>query len=172
VDFVKVLDFGLVKRDVSSQETQLSVEGVVTGTPAFIAPEVAMGSKVVDHRVDIYMFGAVAFYLLCGEPVFDEANGVLLAMAHIQKEPRPPSELSPFSVTADLDALILDCLAKSPEDRPQTIAEVRQRLSAIEPAESWGDSEAKKWWWQHLPATRAQSATGNTGGETYQLTVG
>ena len=150
-DFVKLLDFGLVKRFLAGQKTLLTVEGAAVGTPAFMAPEVALGEKRMDGRADIYGLGCVAFWLLTGRTVFDEENPTAMALAHVKKEPLPPSRLAEVEVPAGLDALVLECLAKQPEARPQSAAELKRRLRSCPGASSWEPEDAERWWRVNLP---------------------
>lgn len=150
-DFVKLLDFGLVKRFLAGQKTLLTVEGAAVGTPAFMAPEVALGEKRIDGRADIYGLGCVAFWLLTGRTVFEEENPTAMALAHVKKEPLPPSRLAEVEVPAELDALVLGCLAKQPEARPPSAAELKRRLRACPAASLWGPEDAERWWRVNLP---------------------
>ena len=104
-DFVKVLDFGLVKHAVEGQTvTMLSMEGTVLGTPSYMAPEMALGRPYMDGRADIYSLGCVAYYLLTGQPVFSGKSPVATALAHLQDAPIPPGLRSEFKIPAALDA--------------------------------------------------------------------
>jgi eukaryotic-like serine/threonine-protein kinase len=157
VDFVKVLDFGLVKAvDEGGREaTLLTAPDSTTGTPAYIAPEVVRGDRVADHRVDIYTLGCVAYWLLTGRLVFQAPNAIQLMYQHANTAPVPPSQLSEFEVPAALDAVILACLAKFPEERPQTAAELSRQLLAALPSPGWTEELAHRWWDRHHPeATR------------------
>ena len=111
-DFVKVLDFGLVKPTQAEEFTHLTVEGVSAGTPGYIAPEIAMGEERIDGRADLYTLGCVAYYLLTGTLVFTETSPTAMAVAHVQKPPVPPSERTELPISADLEAVVLQCLAK------------------------------------------------------------
>lgn len=142
-DFVKVLDFGIVKtNEAVGPET---AEDVIPGTPAFMAPEQIMGGAL-DSRTDIYATGCVAYWLLTGQQVFDAPTAFALLTQHTGKEPVAPSSRSELPVPAALDALILSCLAKDPAKRPQSARELAQRLAAIEGAEDWDQAKAKAWW--------------------------
>jgi serine/threonine-protein kinase len=145
-DFVKVLDFGLVKpiADKSIGQTLATQAGLIIGTPGYMAPEMAFGEKV-DGRADLYALGCVAYYLLTGQQVFDGATAMQIMSKHLQAAPVPPSERGAFTIPAGLDALVLSCLAKKPEERPQSVAELDRRLSAID-VEPWTDLQAKEWW--------------------------
>jgi serine/threonine-protein kinase len=162
-DFVKVLDFGIAKAlDVptSFPNALLTGENVLRGTPAFIAPEQALGAASVDSRADIYATGCVAYWLLTGELVFtaDTVMGVLLHHAHTP--PTAPSARSELPIPPELDAVILSCLAKNPADRPGSAAELSQRLAAIALARPWNDDRAREWWNAHQPEPRSASTSG------------
>lgn len=150
-DFVKLLDFGLVKRFLAGQKTLLTLEGAAVGTPAFMAPEVALGEKRIDGRADVYGLGCVAFWLLTGRTVFEEENPTAMALAHVKKEPLPPSRLAEVEVPAELDALVLGCLAKQPEARPPSASDLKRRLRSCSAASSWGAEDAERWWRVNLP---------------------
>ena len=145
-DFVKVLDFGLVKpiADRSIEEPLSTQAGLIIGTPGYMAPEMALGDSV-DGRADIYALGCVAYYLLTGQQVFDGSTAMEVMSKHLQAAPVPPSRRGAQTIEASLDELVLACLAKKPEDRPQTASELAQRLSAID-LEPWTESQAKEWW--------------------------
>jgi tRNA A-37 threonylcarbamoyl transferase component Bud32 len=145
-DFVKVLDFGLVKpiADRSIEQTLATQAGLIIGTPGYMAPEMAFGEKV-DGRADLYALGCVAYYLLTGQQVFDGTTAMQIMSKHLQAAPVPPSARGAFTIPAALDALVLSCLAKEPEERPQSAADLARRLSAIDVA-PWTDLQAKEWW--------------------------
>ena len=145
-DFVKVLDFGLVKpiADGTVGNSLATEVGLVIGTPGYMAPEMAL-SNTVDGRADLYSLGCVAYYLLTGRQVF-EADTVMQVFAqHIQTPPTPPSERGPFAVPRDLEQLVLSCLAKKPEDRPQSAGELDRRLALVD-IEPWTNVHAQHWW--------------------------
>jgi serine/threonine-protein kinase len=145
-DFVKILDFGLVKPfSRRNEETSLAtVAGQTPGTPAYMAPEMALGEGV-DGRSDIYALGCVAYYLLTGQLVFQASTSLQMIARHLQTEPRPPSERIDKPIPKRLDEVILSCLAKDPRKRPQTAAELARALASIE-APSPGQLEARQWW--------------------------
>jgi eukaryotic-like serine/threonine-protein kinase len=155
VDFVKVLDFGLVKavNDGGREATLLTAPDSTTGTPAYIAPEVVRGDRVADHRVDIYTLGCVAYWLLTGRLVFQAPTALQLMYQHANATPVPPSERSEFEIPPGLDEVILACLAKHPEERPQTAGELSRRLAVVAAANSWNEEKAAKWWDRHHPET-------------------
>ncbi len=145
-DFVKVLDFGLVKpiADRSVEHPLATQAGLIIGTPGYMAPEMALGDSV-DGRADLYALGCVAYYLLAGHQVFDGSTAMQILSKHLQAAPVPPSERGAFTIPAGLDALVLACLAKKPEDRPQSAAEVARRLAAID-LHPWTEIQANEWW--------------------------
>ena len=152
-DFMKVLDFGLVK-NVSHKETlHLTATGATAGTPAYMAPEVAMGEEEVDGRVDIYSLGCVAYFLLTGSLVFDEKTATAAAMAHVQKVPVPLSQRSEVSVPPRLESIVLRCLAKRPEERPQSAQELDRLLASVSGVPEWTQENASEWWQAYLPVS-------------------
>ena len=151
-DFVKVLDFGLVKTMPTAGEdaTKLTAADLTTGTPAYMAPEVALGEDA-DHRADIYSLGCVAYWLLTGQLVFDGASPMKVMLAHIDHEPVPPSKISELAISRTVEDVVLACLAKDPTARPATVAEVSDllRKGASEPP--WTTLDAERWWNTNLP---------------------
>jgi serine/threonine-protein kinase len=151
-DFVKVLDFGLAKFTDSAEISQLTVEGTATGTPGYIAPEVALGESTIDGRADLYALGCVAYFLLTGALVFEDVNAMNMALKHVQAPPVPPSQRTELPIPADLERLILQCLAKTPAGRPETAAALADMLAACA-VDRWSERDAEAWWSRHLPPT-------------------
>ena len=151
-DFVKVLDFGLVKETSGMAESggALTQQGVTAGTPAFMPPEIALGHPDVDGRADIYALGCVAYWLLTGHSVFQGDTPVATILAHVRATPMAPSHRSELAIPRELDDLIIACLAKDPADRPQSTDEVVRRLAAV-PVVPWTADDARKWWALHGP---------------------
>ncbi|HET7456429.1 MAG TPA: serine/threonine-protein kinase, partial [Gemmatimonadaceae bacterium] len=151
-DFVKVLDFGLVKSSharpggaAAAREYSLATAaGLTPGTPAYMAPEMALG-ETVDGRTDLYALGCVAYYVLTGHLVFEAETPFQVIARHLQNDPEPPSQRTTNPVPPELDALVLRCLAKSPADRPQTATELDDALGALAIA-PWGEADARAWW--------------------------
>ncbi len=149
-DFVKVVDFGLVK-DVSSSATgNLTQTGLIAGTPAFMPPEMALG-KDVDGRADLYALGCVGYFLVTGLPVFDRKTALETLHDHTSTPPVPPSARVSTPVPADLERVLLDCLAKDPADRPEGARILEARLAAAA-ADPWTFEDAERWWARHAPA--------------------
>lgn len=153
-DVVKVLDFGIVydrfdpRREVP--------EGFV-GTPLYVSPEVIRRSDVLDARSDLYSLGAVAYFMLTGRPVFDGERAVEICNRHLEAAPVPPSELAP--VPADLERVVLRCLAKEPTNRPADTAELISDLEQCAAASDWVAADAQGWWQEHATEVAALRAT-------------
>ena len=150
-DFVKVFDFGLVKRQGQSTGPLVTGDQVITGTPAYLSPEAATRGGAIDAQSDLYSLGAVAYWLLTGKLVFDAPNALAMIVAHLQTPPEPPSRRTELPIPPELDALVLDLLAKDPADRPAGAAEVAHRLAAIPLPDPWTQDRAERWWRAHLP---------------------
>lgn len=150
-DFVKVLDFGLVKQTTRQTSLLLTEKGTTAGTPAYMAPEVAMGHGRIDGRVDIYSLGCVAYFLLTGELVFDRKTATAMAMAHVMAAPAPPSQRSELPIPPRLDEIVMSCLAKTPESRPQSAGKLARLLESIEGLPEWTQEDAAAWWQANLP---------------------
>jgi serine/threonine-protein kinase len=148
-DFVKVLDFGLVK-SVGAERAEpalATATGMLTGTPAYMAPEVAMGESY-DGRADLYALGCVAYYLLTGCLVFEASNGLGMITRHLRDTPVPPSERSDLPIPSELERLVLACLAKVPEQRPPDAQQLARALTAV-PVGAWDGDQAAQWWHSH-----------------------
>jgi serine/threonine protein kinase len=145
-DFVKVLDFGLVKQQAGmpDADVQLTAPEAMSGTPAFIAPEMAAG-EAVDSRADLYALGCVGYFLLTGALVFEGENAMQLILKHIRAEPVPPSVRLGRPVPAALERLLMGCLEKDPADRPWEAAMLADALGDAG-AEEWTQGAARLWW--------------------------
>jgi hypothetical protein len=151
-DFVKVLDFGLVKHlYLSEAESRLTADGLISGTPAYLAPEMVASKDDIDGRADIYSLGCVAYWLLTGKLVFDGANQMKVVMDHVRTPPTPLSQRSELEIPPELEKIVMECLEKKPDQRPQDADELDRRLAAIVLDESWSRERAEKWWKVHLP---------------------
>ncbi len=151
-DFVKVMDFGLVRRIRSAAtDPQLTQAGDAVGTPAFMAPEQAEGLTDVDHRADVYALGCVAYWLLSGRLVFEHESSLHMMVDHVQRRPRPLSAVSAQRIPPELEALIMNCLEKRPDARPSSAAELGHRLDRCKQQFPWRQSDARDWWERHRP---------------------
>jgi serine/threonine-protein kinase len=161
-DFVKVLDFGLVRYSDRSIEQTLLNGRTTTGTPAFMAPEVIL-DRDVDSRADVYAVGCVAYFLLTGQHVFDADTPMKMFVQHLHAKPIPPSHRTELPVPADLEAAIMACLEKDPARRPQDADELLELLHRCRTRGAWDLAAAKAWWQRHLveftgPVAPAQHA--------------
>jgi plasmid stabilization system protein ParE len=148
-DFVKVLDFGIVRAMHDVADTQIETqEHILQGTPAFMSPEQAMGGEV-DGRADIYALGCLAYWLLTGKLVFTSDSPMGQLLHHVQTVPLAPSAVSTRPIPGPLDQLVLACLEKDPARRPQSARELSQRLAAIAGASAWTSDNARVWWETH-----------------------
>ena len=152
-DFVKVLDFGLVKsvRSHGVEDSLATQPGIATGTPAFMAPEVALGNPNIDHRVDIYALGCVGYWLLTGRFVFEADTAVKMMLEQVRTPPVPPSRRTELAVPPSVDEVILACLAKQPDDRPGDATELARRLAECDVGEPWTSERAARWWQTNVP---------------------
>jgi len=146
-DVVKLLDFGLVKEFAVERDDGLTGASAIVGTPRYLAPEAIRAPDAVDVRSDIYSLGAVAYYLLAGRDVFEGGSIVEICAQHLHQQPEPLSARG-VAIPAALEAVVLACLEKSPARRPQSAAELSQRLEAC-PVEPWNSARARAWWVEH-----------------------
>ena len=157
-DFVKVLDFGLVKLDgarvADEKAIDLSGEDSWSGTPGYMAPEVVLGAAETDHRVDLYALGCVAYWLLTGKMVFEGESAIQVMMQHAQAEPKRPSQRVDRPIPAALEDLVMQCLEKDPARRPAGAQVVSDRLEAVPLASVWTAERAEQWWATHRPRAR------------------
>jgi hypothetical protein len=141
-DFLKLLDFGIASRIERAQEPKLTRTGAIAGTPSFMAPEMIRG-EVADARTDIYSLGATLYFMLTGTPPFDgQTRGVMLA--HVLDAPEPPSTRG-VHVPAALEQVVLRCLAKQPDDRFQSTAELSAALLQSGCGD-WTAEDAQAFW--------------------------
>lgn len=154
-DFAKVLDFGLVKV-LDAKDAHLTGVGAATGTPAYMAPEVALGKEHIDGRCDLYGLGCVAYWLLTGKLVFEENSATAMMLAHLQKSPTPPSERTGVAIPEALERAVMSCLAKNAEDRPESAEALGRALEASHGG--WTQRDAESWWNTNLPEGRLNRA--------------
>jgi len=147
-DFVKVLDFGLVKTIEGPGTSDLTTTRSLTGTPLYMAPERLKDPLSTDPRSDVYSLGAVAYNLLTGRSIFKVTNELDVLYHVMNVVPEPPAQLN-ASIPAELSRLIVSCLAKDPHDRPESAEVVLQSLDAIPIPVPWTETDARRWWKEH-----------------------
>jgi serine/threonine-protein kinase len=147
-DVIKVLDFGLVKAIAGNDAAKVSRTDAIVGTPTYMAPESILQPERVDARSDLYAVGAVAYFLLTGTHVFDGETVVEVCAHHLHTKPEPLAARLGAPVPADLEAIVMSCLAKSPDDRPASADELRGKLLACADATGWSDAKRREWWAQ------------------------
>jgi eukaryotic-like serine/threonine-protein kinase len=153
-DFVKVLDFGLVKFDdahhgqTEAETVMMTSVHTTLGTPGYMAPEVILGSGAVDARADVYAVGCVAYFLLTGQTVFQGSTPMEMLVAHVHTPPIPPSQRG-FPIPAEIDASVLRCLEKDPDRRPEDAAALLRMIDDWT-VDAWSSASARDWWQLHL----------------------
>ena len=127
---------------------QLELTGANTtlGTPLYMSPEAVEHPDKVDARADVYSLGAVGYYLLTGQPLFDCATLGELLLHQVKHLPAKPSERLGRPVSPELENLLMRCLAKSPADRPSSARELADALMKCPGAEEWTRERAGEWW--------------------------
>ncbi len=160
-DFPKVVDFGLVKELEGGGAVALTQTDTITGTPLYMPPEAITTPEAVGPRADLYSLGAVGYFALTGEHVFNGRSLVEICSHHIHTTPVPPSARSQRPIPADLEALILACLEKDPADRPASAEALRRGLAACEDFGRWTPEDALAWWTEHPCPPRAPAARGD-----------
>jgi serine/threonine-protein kinase len=163
-DFVKVLDFGLVKAISREDEVELTNDASLRGTPQYMAPESISALHTVDARTDLYALGAVAYYLLTGTHVFTGRSIVEVCSHHLHSEPEPPSTRLGRPIRAELEELVLRCLAKDPVDRPESAFSLECHLADLGASMPWTSDDAQQWWARYGALERKGAA-----GQTHQV---
>jgi serine/threonine-protein kinase len=145
LDFAKVLDFGLVLDRRPTAEELDERRGQI-GTPAIMAPEQVRFDAPVDQRTDVYAIGCVAYWLLTGERVFEAESRHDMLVMHAHQRPVPPSRRGHKDVPEPLEQLVMACLNKNPNKRPQSAFELSEGLAALGLQEAWTVARRQQWW--------------------------
>jgi len=159
-DFLKVLDFGLVRAlpEASLKSIVETDSTAPRGTPAYMAPETAMAFGA-DARSDLYSLGCVAYWLLTGSLLFQEETSMQMMMAHVNERPIPPSRRTEMEIPPELEAVVMACLEKNPDDRPASANDLARRLEECATEPRWTDERAVQWWRAHMPECAPPAAT-------------
>jgi serine/threonine-protein kinase len=169
-DVAKLLDFGLVQNAAFGPDAdKLTTQGTVVGSPPFMSPEQAMGKSNLDPRSDIYSVGAVAYYLLTGQPPFPRETAMQMLLAHAYEAAPPPSQLRP-EVPSDLEAVVLGCLQKKPEERFPSADSLEKALARCACANDWTEEKAAAWW-RETPAATTETTDQMAALPTTQFSV-
>ena len=157
-DIAKVLDFGLV-REISSSDPRLTAENVLHGTPQYLAPETIRNADAVDARSDLYSLGAVAYFLLTGTPVFSGRGALEIIHHHLQTAPESLSRRLGKPIPPKLEAVVMACLSKNPDERPESARALAAALHACDDVPPWDELAAQSFWHERtLQKHRAQTA--------------
>jgi eukaryotic-like serine/threonine-protein kinase len=149
-DFVKVLDFGLVL-DRHPTAEELEDEKRFVGTPAIMAPEMVRFQAPVDARADLYAVGCVGYWLLTGKRVFEAETRHDMLVMHAHQKPVTPSVRVGRPIHSGLEAIVMACLEKNPDRRPQTARELNEGLAALTFDPPWTEERAALWWKHYQP---------------------
>jgi serine/threonine protein kinase len=157
-DFVKVLDFGLVKARDLPEQVQLTGANATLGTPLYMSPESVKSPGRVDAASDLYSLGSVAYELLSGQPVFSGSTVGEVMVRQVQEMPERPSVRMKRPVSPDFEDLLMQCLAKRPGDRPASAAALERALAQCTASGAWTLQDAADWWQKHAAAPNAKTA--------------
>ena len=149
-EVVKVLDFGIVK-DVGAEDSSPTLTGkhVYPGTPLYMSPEQVLSPEKIGPQSDVYQIGAVGYFLITGEPVFAGKDVEHLFTQHAWVDPRYPSARSNRAIARDFETLIMQCLQKEEEERPNGMSTLIEALGSLEDAGDWDRHKASDWWLDH-----------------------
>jgi len=153
-DVAKVVDFGLVKRLSAQQEADdanlvraLTVDSqLILGTPGYLAPEAITRPQEIGTAADIYALGAVAYYLLAGRRIFEGGTALAICLRHVTDEVPLLSTIAGIEIPADLEAVVMQCLAKEPAARPTSASALATQLRALPRTGAWDEPASRAWW--------------------------
>ena len=149
-DYVKIVDFGVVKDQSGTDATMLSNQNVVQGTPAFMPPEIVLGKDRIDGRADLYSLACTAYWALTTQTLFEATTPAQMLLHHVQTRPEPPSTRSEESIPRQLESILMRCLEKDPTKRPSSALELEAQLARV-PCDPWTNERARNWWEVHAP---------------------
>ena len=158
-----------------AEDVQLTATRTLTGTPQYLSPEGLQNPESVDARSDIYQLGAIAYVLLTGRPVFQGETLVELLTKHLHETPVPPSEAIGQPISPSFEQLVLQCLAKSPADRPMDGGALFTLLEGCAVEGAWTQRDALRWWedWSRVhDGSRAASGSGSSLPSGWEIELG
>lgn len=150
-DYLKVLDFGIVKNQPGQEATLLSAQGILQGTPAFMSPEAVFDTSGIDGRADLYSLACTAYWMLTAQLVFKANSPAEMLLHHARTAPTPPSLVSELPIPPELERLLMACLEKDRANRPVSALELDVQLARVGCEESWTEDRARAWWDTHAP---------------------
>jgi eukaryotic-like serine/threonine-protein kinase len=150
-DYLKVLDFGMVKDQPGLEVTMLSAQNLLRGTPAFMAPEVVIGERDIDGRTDLYSLACAAYWALTGQLLFQANTPTQMLLHHVNTRPERPSGVCELPIPRDLEDLLMQCLEKDPKKRPASALDLERQLTCVPCPEPWTVDRARAWWATHAP---------------------
>ena len=156
-DFVKVLDFGLVKA-LHREAGAASTRNAIVGTPHFMSPEAVRAPDSVDARSDIYCVGAVGYWLVTGQTLFENGPVESLMDQQVNARPALPSIRLGRPISSDLEKILMQCLEKDPQNRPQTAEALESTLASLGESKAWTPAQSRQWWDQHLAGLELRPA--------------
>ncbi len=154
-DIAKVLDFGLVREITGAADPRLTAENVVHGTPQYLAPEAIRNADSIDARSDLYALGAVGFFLLTGTPVFSGRGSLEVIHHQLQTPAELPSKRLGKPIPPKLEAVIMSCLAKNPDERPESAKALAAALHACDDVVPWDELDARRYWQERASRRKA-----------------
>ncbi|HXP59841.1 MAG TPA: serine/threonine protein kinase, partial [Dongiaceae bacterium] len=149
-DLVKVLDFGLVKP--AHARSKGPARAAVVGTPHFMSPEAVQTPDALDARSDLYLVGAVAYWLLTGKTLFETDQVEQLLEEQVNRMPLAPSQRLARDISTDLEQLVMRCLSKAPAQRPASADALEEALGRCQAARDWTSQHAADWWAANVPS--------------------
>jgi eukaryotic-like serine/threonine-protein kinase len=168
-DVAKVLDFGLVKQVdqaevAGTSGAPLTRDNAITGTPQYMSPESLTSPESLSASTDLYSLGAVGYFLLTGQHVFTGQTLIEVCGQHLHTQPEPPSKRLGAALPADLERLVLACLEKAPERRPESARALQVALRTCEAAHAWSEDDARKWLETHESGLRQRKSRSSVRG--------
>jgi eukaryotic-like serine/threonine-protein kinase len=147
-DCVKVLDFGLIReyRAGHAEPVKNAGDNVIEGTPWFTPPEAITGSAPVDPRSDIYSLGALGYYLLTAQYIFDAVTVEEIHQKQLAAAPVSPTLRTTNPISPEMAEILWRCLEKEPNSRPQSAVDLRRLLLASPVAADWSGNAPVEWW--------------------------